>query len=118
MLTCFFNIIYHSFQLTLENDVQPQNDDQTITRNASSLSSPPLAPSSEASIKIGQLPREKDLHHFFKMGGFTGNPEKYAFTHYQSLLGNTEWVGDAFHILKLNIYMYLYIILMSNVQHN
>ena len=38
------------------------------------------------------LPREKDLHHFFKMGGFAGNPEKYAFTHYQSLLGNTEWV--------------------------
>ena len=41
------------------------------------------------------------------MGGFTGNPEKYAFTHYQSLLGNTQWVGDAFHILKLNIYIYI-----------
>ena len=38
------------------------------------------------------VPRENDLHQFFRMSGFSGNPEKYAYTHYQSLLGNTEWV--------------------------
>ena len=39
------------------------------------------------------LPRENDIRQFFRDGGFSGNPEKYAFNHYRSLLGNTEWVG-------------------------
>ena len=39
------------------------------------------------------LPREKDMRQFFSEGGFSGNPEMYAFNHYRSLLGNTEWVS-------------------------
>ena len=38
------------------------------------------------------LPRENDMRQFFREGGFSGNPEMYAFNHYKSLLGNTEWV--------------------------
>ena len=40
------------------------------------------------------LPREKDMRQFFSEGGFSGNPEMYAFNHYRSLLGNTEWVSN------------------------
>ena len=39
------------------------------------------------------LPRENDMRQFFREGGFSGNPEMYAFNHYKSLLGNTEWVS-------------------------
>ena len=46
-----------------------------------------------ATQHVQVLPRENDLRQFFRMSGFSGNPEKYAYTHYQSLLGNTEWVS-------------------------
>lgn len=46
------------------------------------------------------LSRVQDLDAFFKMGpgGFSSNPEKYAFVHLQKYLSNIKWVGQISHL--------------------
>ena len=55
----------------------------------------------EAAGELPPLSRIRDLNSFFKMGpgGFTRNPETFAFVHLQKFLSNIKWVCT--HLLHL-----------------